>query len=222
MYLEKIAVGCLNRLEAQGLRLRLVSDPEAAAELLDRTDRDFSTFPLDGQRVAFTRTNAFWLFAMEGEKVFAGCGVRLDDLGGEEFGPYYLRTSVPTFGQPAYVIGDGFPADTLTGRVAYCGDLVSPKASSKGLAANNMLRLFCFYMQYRIFTDLRSDWVYCVMRDRQFARGAPQSYGFLSNLPFCWDWKECPYPGGRPEWISFLKCSDIGRLAASVSGLLDN
>lgn len=222
MYLEQIAVECLVRLESEGLKLRVVSDPQEAARLLDQTDRAYSTFPLDCKKVAFTRKNAFWIVAMSDDEVFAGCGVRVDDLGDEPFSEYYVRTSIPTFGSEAYEVGEGFPNNTLMGRVAYCGDLVSPKASKKSLGSNRLLRLFCFYIQFRIFTDFDADFTYCVMRDRQFMRGAPQAYGFLSSLPFCWGWHDCPYPGGLPEWVSYLRKDDIGRLALRIKDILND
>lgn len=222
MYLEQVAVECLVQLKSHGLTIQIVTDPAKAASLLDATSRDYSTFPLDGERVAFTRKNAFWIFSMLGEDVHAGCGVRVDDLGDETFSDYYIRTSQPTFGSKAFEVDDGLPANVLKGRVAYCGDLVSPKASGKPLSANRLLRLFCFYVQFRIFTDFDADWSYCVMRDRQFMRGAAQAYGFLSSLPFCWDWCDCPYPGGKPEWISFLPKADIGRLAKPIKDLLND
>ncbi len=217
---ERRAVACLMALEAKGLRIEIVSDPERAARMLDTTGRTYSTFPLDPKRVAFTRRNASWIFAMLDGDVYAGCGVRIDDLGDEGFDEYFRRTSLPTFGEemiPASVV---FPGYAIHGKAAYWGDMISPRRRAKGFGDFATLRLFCYYAQHRVFTDFGADVSYCFMQDKMFVRGAPQAYGFLSSLPFVWDWESVPYPAGKPDWVSFTKKEDLDLLGFGIGKLL--
>lgn len=223
---ERVATRCLDYLEARGLKFHLVSNPDTAKKLLDSTGRSFSTFPLDPERVAFTRSNAVWMIATkkaDGQNfVYMGCGVRLDDIGDEPFDEYYRRTSKPTYGTPTTPAKEKFPNAPLRGKIAYWGDLVAPPKKDKSLSAGKQLRMFCFYGLHRVFTDYRADASYCFMQDRQFIRGAPQSYGFLSSLPFVWDWETCPFPGGRPDWVSFLQKDQLPLLTKSIARLQVN
>lgn len=219
---ERLAVACLNFLEGRGLRIELVSDPETAAKLLDSTARSYSTFPLDWTRVAFTRRSAVWIFAMHGDEVFTGCGVRVDDLDGEDFSDYFQRTSLPTFGRSALPQIASFPSDAIVGRAAYWGDMISPPRRDKGLQSGFVLRVFCYYAQHRIFSDFDAETSYCFMQDKMFMRGAPQAYGFLYNLPFVWDWDEVPYPAGKPDWVSILRKREMDLLALGLRDRLLN
>ncbi|GGX63016.1 hypothetical protein GCM10007385_35180 [Tateyamaria omphalii] len=218
---ERLAVDCLTALEEQGLELLMIYEPDQAFELLESTNRDYSTLPLDPRRVAFTRTNAFWMFAMKKGEVYAGTGVRFDDLGDETFDSYYRRTSQPTYGVPMAPTGrTAQTATPIAGKTAYWGDLISPKNGSKNLNSNHIMRLFCYYGQHRVFSDFRADYSYCFMRDKQFIRGAPQTFGFLSSRPFIWEWDNCPFPGGCPEWVPFLARTDFQALSYSIKRLL--
>lgn len=220
MHRERAAVSCLLELERRGLEVRVVSDPMAARDLLDSTGRAFSTLPLDPQRVAFTRRNAFWIFALDDHEIYAGCGMRLDDLGDEPFSEYFARTSLPTFGTDVSVARMSHSLNGLTGRIAYWGDLIAPRKAGKAIGSNKILRMFCYYAQHRCFTDMSADASLCYMQDRNFFSGAPQSYGFMSNCTFPWDWVDCPYPGGRPDWVSFLRREQMDELTASIQALL--
>lgn len=217
---ERLAVDCLRCMESRGLRLEVVNDPTRASKLLDSTGRAYSTFPLDPKRVAFTRKSAFWLFAMLGDEVWMGCGVRMDDLGDEPFGEYFQRTSIPTFGQVMCPEAVRFPTDAIAGRAAYWGDMISPARPSKGLDSVFLLRVFCYFAQHRVFADLNADCSYCFMQDRMYLRGAPQAYGFLRSLPFVWDWEVMPFPAGRPDWVSILRKNELDLLGFGLRKLL--
>ena len=223
---ERVATRCLDYLEARGLSVHLVSNPDSAKKLLDSTGRTFSTLPLDPDRVAFTRSNAVWMFAIRKngakKEVYMGCGVRLDDIRDEPFDEYYRRTSKPTYGEPTRASIERFPSAPLQGKIAYWGDLISPPIKDKSLSSVVALRMFCFYGQHRIFTDYGADCSYCFMLDRQYIRGAPQAYGFLSSLPFVWDWRNCPFPGGKPDWVSYTQKNEIPFLTKSVARLQVN
>jgi len=219
---EQVAYECFSALKRLGIDVHIERDMAKARSTMELLEKPYFSRTLDAKHIAFTHTNAFWIFAIQDDEPLMGAGVRLDDLGGETFRSYFLRTSIATYGEPAIECEDGFEYPELCGRIVYFGDLHVRPGSSLSSRRLLILKLFSYYCQHRSFTDFAADATYCFMRETDHDRRAASSYGFLQSSPFIWTWERSPFLGGIPEWMGITERAQMPKLTYGIRRLLRN
>lgn len=214
---SRIAAECERAL---GMTIRQVFDPDEVRFILSRMEKGFVSPLLDPGENDFTPANGFWLIAEEqGEPRLAG-GVRFDDLRGLDVSAFWERMLGRAFeGAPKLAV-DSFPMEFVSGRTAYFGDLLSKGRVGLGREGQIRLRLFTGVGHFLTQEEFDPDVVYCFLTEKDAARGAPFSYGFLETVPFLDGWRVCPYPGGRrPEWVALTRRTRFPYLLRSLERL---
>lgn len=156
--------------------------------------KPFQSPPFDNLRNDFTRGQAFWAFLMkDGERV-GGLAAQCQDLRGEPFDKFLIRTARGQYGGGQTAIEWVSPAATamIQGKIIYVGELFvneNARGSRRVLTAYARLSLILMKMTW---PDL--DWIYAFV-PREQARFADY-YGFTYRLPQAVKWAS-PEPRGR-------------------------
>ncbi|MDQ2090535.1 hypothetical protein [Marimonas arenosa] len=156
--------------------------------------KPFQSPPFDVLRNDFTRGQAFWAFLMkDGERV-GGLAAQCQDLRGEPFDQYLIRTARGQYGGGQAAIEWVSPAATavMNGKLIYVGELYfSDRARGSRRVLTAFARL-CMILVKMTWPDL--DWIYAfVPREQQrFA----DYYAFTYKLPQAVRWAD-PEPRGR-------------------------
>lgn len=196
-----------------GLDFRQVYDLDEVSDILKEMDKSYLSPLLDPDLNDFTDANCFWLIAEDAGRPLVAGGVRLDILNGTGVEKFWEKTLRRAFNQAPKRIESPFPEGVLGGRVAYFGDLISRSDSTLSRVGRDRLRYFTYVGHYLTQTCFKPDVTYCFIQDKDYVRGAPNTYGFLDKEPFLYDWDSDPYPQGRPEWVAYLSKAKFARLS---------
>ncbi|WP_049642293.1 hypothetical protein [Candidatus Rhodobacter oscarellae] len=182
----------LRQLNARGLDVYVPEDFDEVPALVAATGREKSTPMLDLHRNDFLRSNAFWLFLMQGDDCVGGCAARYYDLAGESLENYLRRTSQAQYNRETDPIKSvARPTDRISGRLIYMGDLqINPAARSNVTVRSAFFQL----AQALAVLEWDFDWIYAFV-DYQHRRLVPD-YGFNYYVTDAITWHD-PIPEGR-------------------------
>ncbi|MDU8929607.1 hypothetical protein RXV86_19630 [Alisedimentitalea sp. MJ-SS2] len=181
--------------------------------------KPFQSPPFENLRNDFTKGQAFWAFLMkDGERV-GGLAAQCQDLRGERFDKFMIRTARGQYGGGQTAIEWVSPAATevMNGKLIYVGELFFSEAargSRRVLTAFARLSLILMKMTWPDF-----DWIYAFV-PREQARFADY-YAFTYRLPQAVKWAD-PEPRGRAsdhflvgvnarDFEHFLTCGELSK-----------
>ncbi|MBT3142891.1 hypothetical protein KL867_17620 [Ruegeria litorea] len=203
------------------MTIRQVHDPVELERMVHSMGKQSLSPILDPGKNDFTAANSFWLVAeAEGVPQMIG-GVRVDDLRDLDIRTYWQRSLGRVFGQIPEPLEPKIPFTSVSGKIAYFGDLYSAGRSGLGRTGRDNLRLFTTVGHYLTHLEFSPDVTYCFVRDVDVQRGTPAVYGFLELSPFLYQWGSDPYPSGCPEWIAFTRKDQVHALMASAKRFIE-
>lgn len=209
-----------SELAEKGLRAEQVTDLVRAREILEtmgagsnntESKGPYVTKWLDPFGTPITERHSFWLFLYKDHMPVAKVATRYDLLGRESLRSFYSRTlralhpndrSAPP--------PDRFPAvtDTITGNVAFCGDLFVTKAARALDPVPSMIALNYMLMNLNWGTP---DWTVCFVREADGRRWEwTQRYWTMHK-----DTTSLAYPPSAPQrhiWMGVLDADGFERI----------
>lgn len=192
--LSRAVVFLSKKLEDIGLQVRFGSEFSDLERDLADADKAALTEHFSVSLNTYTRTNAFWIQAVDREgRMVAGGAVRLDDLGGEALSEYlkrYWQRCYPGQDGGQAVLGEVQPRffREISGRVCYLGDLWVNRAWQGKKVHTFLVPLAMF----QALNDWRPDHYYCWVRPSMWSKRYPLAYGLTQVCPFSLNWDVAP------------------------------
>lgn len=219
--MERLAVECVQNLEALGVNIEILTDFDRVPEILDALAADIG--PANNpEKLLMTSANAFWVVAYRGGEPMAAFGVRADDLGMFDAQSFLPRSIEVIFDVKVEDCMSEVFAGRKWIRAAYFGGLISRLGRGGGLGKDSVriIQLMTAYAHHCAFRDLGSQVNYCFLRGGEGTRGL--RYGFLDADPFVWQTDRPMYSDGNPEWVMQLPVDRASSLMASMSVLMQH
>lgn len=204
----------LSQIENDGFEIEASTDFRAIPEIVEDLGKPHLTPILSPMRHDYTSRTAFWLILKRRGGSAVGCvGARLEEVGEGEIAEYWHRNFARHYPSASTLnIRLSRSANsTLSGRLAYIGDLYIEPSSDGGIGRKKRARLSSLlHLVHALVTlEWKVDAAYSFITASDALRGAGSNYGFTLQLPGQKNWGGSPPPKRfDDEWLVILPAGD--------------
>lgn len=213
---------CEQELAARGIEIDPSTDFDQSEKRMIAMEKRGFTPMLSSQYHDLSKEDAFWLFLRKKGKDIAGVAARLDRLGSESLGDYWLRSYGRLYGldpEEVSYLHAPLAVSDIRGKVAYLGEFyVYPFARG----SRNLYRLFTHLLFCYCQLHWRPDWQYAFIRKKDVERGLASVYGYTVQVPGAQTWLTPVRGRTSNEYLVALPSRDLVHTARYHTGSPEN
>ncbi|MEP2833510.1 MAG: hypothetical protein ABJL33_15375 [Hyphomicrobiales bacterium] len=203
-----------SQLRNEGFGIRPVLNFDEVIDVISDFEKIEITPRLSPLQNDFTTENSFWLLLEVDGNAIGGVCARVDELRGEPFNEYLIRTARRHYGEKGVVEVPDFLAENRYNTVAYIGEFFK-KREYRGDVAASELFLKCAFCV--LFLKWRPDWMYAFLRSHEVQKNACNRYGFSTQIPNAQTWLNPPHGRSSDEWLVGMTAAEFSHMVSCRS-----